>query len=174
MLTTHRLQLRQWRESDLAPFARLNADPRVMEFFPALMTARQSDELALVEQGRIEARGWGLWAVEERVSSAFVGFVGLAEPRFSADFTPCVEIGWRLAPEFWGQGLATEAAAACLEFAQHELRESKVYAFTAAINLRSRAVMERLAMICQGQFLHPQLPEEHPLAWHWLYSKSFD
>ena len=114
-ITTARLRLRPWRDEDLPAFAALNADPRVMEHFPGTLGRAESDALAGRIRDHFEARGFGLWAVEVSGGAAFIGFVGLAVPPFAAHFTPCVEIGWRLAAEHWGKGYATEAAAAALD-----------------------------------------------------------
>src|SRR5262245_19097313 len=115
-IRTKRLLLRDWQESDLAPFAALNADPRVMEFFPAKLSWEESLELARKIRAHAAERGFGLWAVEVPGVANFIGFVGLAVPTFQAAFTPCVEVGWRLAFEFWGQGFAKEAASLALEY----------------------------------------------------------
>src|SRR6185312_10270137 len=115
-LRTPRLLLRPWRDADLAPFAALNADPRVMEFFPRPLDRAESDALAARIRTGLAGREFGLWAVEVPGVAEFIGFVGLSETRFEADFTPCVEVGWRLAHEHWGRGYATEAARAALEF----------------------------------------------------------
>jgi RimJ/RimL family protein N-acetyltransferase len=109
-LTTERLILGRWRASDRAPFRSMNADPRVMEFMPRLLTSEESDRLLERIEGHFEQHGFGLFAAEVRESGLFAGFVGLAVPEFTAPFTPCVEIGWRLACEYWGKGLATEGA----------------------------------------------------------------
>src|SRR6476469_2030538 len=109
-LRTPRLRLRPWRASDRDDFARLNADPRVMQYFPAPLPPDKSHALARILAAHIDANGWGLWAVEIPGVSPFAGFIGLARPSFEAHFTPCVEIGWRLAPETWGRGYATEGA----------------------------------------------------------------
>jgi RimJ/RimL family protein N-acetyltransferase len=163
--------LREWLDADLEPFAELNADPHVAEFLGAPLGRTASD--ALVE--RIAARwttdGHGLWAVERSDDGAFLGFVGLAAPSFEAAFTPCVEVGWRLAPAFWGHGYATEAARAALRFGFTDLRLAEIVSFTTVTNLRSRAVMERLGMTRDpaDDFDHPRLGEDDPLRPHVLY-----
>jgi RimJ/RimL family protein N-acetyltransferase len=170
-LTTTRLQLRRWRESDLTMFADLNADPRVMQHFPGLLTRAESDTRARQIGEHFEQRGFGLWALEVVGSAPFIGFTGLSVPSFETQFTPCVEIGWRLAFPFWGKGYATEAASAVLQFAFRELGLTEVVSFTVPANARSRAVMERIGMRhCPGEdFDHPNLPEGHPLRHHVLY-----
>ena len=116
-LQTDRLILRRWRDADRDAFALMNADPRVMEFFPACLTREQSDAMMDRIEGHFDAHGFGLFAAEVRAAGELAGFVGLAIPGFEAFFTPCVEIGWRLGPAYWNQGLATEGARAVLEFA---------------------------------------------------------
>jgi RimJ/RimL family protein N-acetyltransferase len=145
-LGTARLLLRQWQPSDFDPFATLNADPEVMRFFPAVLTRHESDALAHRQRTLIAERGWGLWAVEVTASQSFIGFIGLAEPRFDAHFTPALEIGWRLSRSHWGYGYATEGARAALTFAFEELEMDEVVSFTSVINMRSRQVMDRLGM----------------------------
>jgi RimJ/RimL family protein N-acetyltransferase len=168
-LRTERLLLRGWRESDLEPFARLNADPQVMRYFPAPLSREESDTLAERIATSLTERSWGLWAVER--DGVFLGFTGLAVPRFEAPFTPAVEIGWRLARAAWGFGYATEAATAVLRFASEELRLDSVVSFTAVENRRSRAVMERIGMVHDeaGDFDHPAIPAPSPLRRHVLY-----
>lgn len=169
-LQTQRLLLRQWRDADLQPFARLNADPRVMEFYPQALTARESDAMARRIQSLIAERGWGLWAVELLSSGAFCGYVGLHVPSAALPFSPCVEIGWRLAAAFWGRGYATEAARAALGVAFGRLGIAEVVSFTSIRNVRSRRVMERIGMRYRGeQFEHPAVPEGSPLRQHLLY-----
>ena len=170
-MRTPRLVLRQWRDADLEPFAALNGDPEVMRYFPATLTREQSDALAARERARIDERGWGLWAVELVDSATFIGFVGLAEARFDAHFTPAVEIGWRLARESWGNGYATEGARAVVDTAFQELGLDEIVSFTAVENEPSRRVMERLGMTHDpgDDFDHPLLPPGHPLGRHVLY-----
>jgi RimJ/RimL family protein N-acetyltransferase len=163
--------LRQWRESDLEPFAALNADRRVMEFMPGCLSRAESDALALRSETEIALQGFGFWAVEVRESAEFIGFVGLHATSFEAHFTPCIEIGWRLAQASWGKGFATEAARECLRFAFDTLALEEVVSFTVPSNRRSRAVMERLGMrrAERDDFEHPRLPAGHPLRHHVLY-----
>ena len=171
ILTTARLRLRQWREEDLAPFAALNADPQVMEFFPKVLTRAESDTVAGRIRDHFARHGFGLWAVEAPGIADFVGFVGLAVPSFEAHFTPCVEIGWRLAREHWGHGYATEAATAALAFAFGDRALEEIVAFTVPANIPSRRVMGRLGMrrLPADDFEHPAIAAGHPLRSHVLY-----
>lgn len=172
-LTSPRLTLRQWRATDVPPFAALNADPEVTEFLGRRLSYQQSAEFVRRAAAELERRGWGLWALE-RADGTFLGCVGLAVPSFSARFTPCVEILWRLARGHWGCGYATQAARECLRCAFETLALPEVVSFTAAGNARSRAVMERLGMQhdAGGDFEHPRLPGGHPLRAHVLYRMS--
>jgi ribosomal-protein-alanine N-acetyltransferase len=169
-LRTARLLLREWRDADLDPFAALNADPEVMGCFPSLLTREVSDAVAVRAQAGLAERGFGLWAVEVERSGSFAGFVGLAEARFVARFTPATEIGWRLGRPFWGHGYATEAPAAVVAFGFAELGIAEIVAFTAVANLGSHRVIERLGMTPDpaGDFDHP-LVADPSLRRHVLY-----
>jgi RimJ/RimL family protein N-acetyltransferase len=170
-LATARLKLRHWSPADLAPFAAMNADPEVMQFMPAPLSRQASDAFAARAQGHLDREGFGLWAVQVQEGPAFIGYVGLQVPSFTAPFTPCVEIGWRLARAAWGCGYATEAARACLEHGFGARALAEVLAFTVPANARSRAVMRRLGMTADpaGSFEHPRLPPGHALRHHLLY-----
>jgi len=170
-LTGARVRLRRWREQDRVPFAAMNADPRVMEFFPGTLSRAESDALADRIEAHLRERGFGLWAIEAPGIAPFIGFAGLSVPRFDAPFMPCVEIGWRLAVAHWRKGYATEAARLALAYGFDTLELPEIVAFTAATNLRSRAVMERLGMHRDpaDDFDHPALPEGDPLQRHVLY-----
>ncbi|MHB1561056.1 MAG: GNAT family N-acetyltransferase [Isosphaeraceae bacterium] len=170
-LRTERLLLRDWRESDLDPFATMNADPEVMEFFPRPLERAESDAAVGRIREHLASHGFGLWAVEVPGVADFIGFVGLAVPQFEAPFTPCVEIGWRLTRRYWGRGYAIEAALAVLDFGFQERGLDEIVSFTAMGNVRSRAVMERIGMTRSPDedFDHPALPEGHPLRRHVLY-----
>lgn len=167
--TTDRLRLRQWRASDRPAFAALNADPRVMEYFPAPLSRAESDAMAERCEVLIAERGWGFWAVERRLDERFIGFVGLHVPVASLPFAPCTEVGWRLAVDCWGQGLATEAAREACRVGFEVLDLEEIVSFTVPANRRSRAVMERLGMTESGRFRHPSLPPDSPFSEHCLY-----
>jgi RimJ/RimL family protein N-acetyltransferase len=163
--------MRRWREQDLEPFAALNADPLVMEHFPATLARDASDALLERIDQAFESQGWGLWALELADEGAFVGFTGLAQVRPDMPFAPAVELAWRLAREFWGRGLASEAARSAAEFGFERAGLQELVAYTAERNTRSRRVMERLAMVHdQGaDFLHPAIAPADGVAPHVLY-----
>jgi RimJ/RimL family protein N-acetyltransferase len=145
-LSTGRLLLRRWREADREPFAAMNADRDVMEYFPARLNPAASDQLIARIEAGFDQLGYGLWALELRATGEFLGFTGLAPASVEARFTPAVEVGWRLARRAWGQGYATEAASAALAFGFGDSGLSEIVSFTSAANVRSRAVMERVGM----------------------------
>ncbi|RJG08176.1 N-acetyltransferase [Noviherbaspirillum cavernae] len=170
---TERLRLRPWRMSDRAPFAALNADSRVMEYFPGTLDGNTSDALAERIGTQLAQRGWGLWAVEIPQACPFIGFVGLSVPADDIPLAPCVEIGWRLAHAHWGKGYASEAARGALRVGFEMLGLAEIVSFTALRNTRSRAVMERIGMQCRDEYFeHPRLPEGHPLRLHVVYRIS--
>jgi RimJ/RimL family protein N-acetyltransferase len=174
MLSTSRLRLRIWRENDLPPFAAMNADPRVMEFLPKVLNREESDALAGQIIENLKRDGFGLWAVEVPEVADFIGFVGLNAPTFEAHFTPCIEIGWRLAFEHWGRGYATEAATAVLKHGFEQLGLNEVVSFTVPANARSRRVMTKIGMTYSpaDDFDHPRLPQGDSLRRHVLYRMS--
>lgn len=172
-LSTQRMHLRQWHARDFAPFAALNADAEVMRHFPAPLTRPQSDAMADRIQALIAERGWGFWAAEHRASGEFMGFIGLHIPAADLPCSPCMEIGWRLARPFWGQGLATEGARVALAHGFDVLCLASIVSFTALSNLRSQAVMQRLGMLRDEEnFEHPAVPQGHALRRHCLYRLS--
>ena len=162
-LRTERLLLRAWRDSDRGPYAALNADPKVMEFFPAALNRGQSDDSVDRLIAHHGERGFTGWAVQVLQSSRgpaeFIGFVGLLVPTFDPPFPhaadPVVEIGWRLSADWWGLGLATEAAVAAVGYGLNVLRLPEIVSFTVPTNVRSRAVMERIGMTYDTDFDHP-------------------
>jgi RimJ/RimL family protein N-acetyltransferase len=170
-IETERLRLRDWVDEDAEPFAAINVDPRVMEFFSKRLTREQSDAFLAGNRANIAADGWGLYAVEEKASGKFVGYVGLARPGFEAHFTPAIEIGWRLARSAWGAGCATEAARAVVDHAFGVLDLDALVSFTTEWNQPSRRVMEKIGMSRDPRedFLHPRVPPDHKLAPHVLY-----
>ncbi len=171
MLTTERLILRPWRDTDRAAFAALNADPVVMRFFPAPLAREESDALFTRIRRRMAEQGFGLWAAEEKQSGECCGFVGLNRVGAELPFAPAVEISWRLARRFQGQGYATEAAQHALQAGFHHYKLAEIVSFTTLQNLPSQRVMEKLGMTRCGEFDHPLLPAGHPLLRHVLYRK---
>jgi len=168
-LETPRLRLRQWRDSDREPFAALNSDPEVMQYFAAPLSRHASDASIAAWRSQFEERGWSNWAVEEHDFGRFAGFVGLTVPVRVLPFSPCVEIGWRLSREQWGKGYATEAAREVLRVGFERLSLDEIVSFTAVLNRRSWAVMERIGMKRHDDFDYPAFPDGHPLRRHCLY-----
>ncbi len=170
-LRTDRLWLRRWLPDDRVPFARLNADPLVVEFLPGTLSRAESDTMADRVEAHFQKHGFGLWAVEIPGVTRFAGFVGLSIPRFESHFTPCIEIGWRLDAEHWNRGYATEGARAALAFGFQSLQVEEIVSFTVPGNVRSRRVMEKIGMThsANDDFDHPALPAGHPLRRHVLY-----
>jgi len=172
--TTERLILRRWRLDDREPFARLNADPRVMEFLPGTLSRAENDRFVDYIEAQFLQCGFSLYAAELRQDQRFIGFIGVHVPKFLAAFMPCVEIGWRLAADVWGQGLATEGG---LEVVRHSfavLGLEELVSFTAIVNTKSQRVMQKIGMTHDpaGDFDHPRVPKGHPLCRHVLYRLS--
>jgi 3-dehydroquinate dehydratase / shikimate dehydrogenase len=171
VLKTKRLVLRPWKEEDFEPFAHMNADPRVMEFFPSTLKREESDQLAQRWSSTIEGQGWGFWAAGVPGVADFIGIIGICQVPSNYPCAPAVEIGWRLAYDFWGKGYAVEGARAALEFGFHKLQLGEIVSFTAVQNLRSRRVMEKLGMHHKigDEFDHPKLAAGHHLGRQVLY-----
>ena len=173
VLSTARLHLVDFTKAHLDGFAAMNADPAVMEFFPATLSR---DESAAFLQRIIhhkDEKGFSLMALHLREDDRFIGFTGLLGADFEAHFTPAVEIGWRFAKFAWGQGLGPEAARACLAYGFDQLGLQEIVSFTAAINKRSVRVMEKIGMTHRqaDDFDHPKLADNDPLCRHVLYRK---
>lgn len=175
-LETPRLICRPWADSDRAPFAALNADPVSMQHFPAPLTRAESDALVDAMIAYRAETGFCLSAVARKADGAFIGMVGLHQVRFTAPFTPAVEIGWRILRAHEGQGYVTEAARSWLAYGFETLGLPRIVSFTVPANLPSRAVMERIGMtrVDDGDFDHPRLAEGHPLRRHVLYAITRD
>lgn len=172
---TERVNLRQWRAEDKPLFAAINADPKVMEYFPSTLSRAQSDALVDRVSNDINLSGWGFWAAERVDTAEFIGFVGI---NFSAEglpFAPCVDIGWRLGSQHWGQGLATEAAHGAMAFAFSHASIEKLVSMTSLANTASERVMQKLGMIKSPKtFLHPKIAQGHLLQEHVLYELNRD
>jgi RimJ/RimL family protein N-acetyltransferase len=171
VIVTERLLLREWRNTDVDPFAAMNSDPRVMEYFPETYSEERTRRFVARIRECWAERGYGLWAVERQDTGRFIGYVGLWPATFPAHFTPAVEVGWRLAADQWRNGYATESARASLRYGFDTVGLDEIVSFTSGLNVRSWRVMERLGMRrdASGDFEHPNLPEGHPLRPHVLY-----
>ena len=167
-IETERLILRSWKSDDLSLFSMMNKDARVMRYFPAFLSDAETEAFYNRIQVEFDQKGWGLYAVEIKSTGEFIGYVGLHEIGFDADFTPGIEIGWRLAADHHNNGYATEAAKAVLTLARNAGIE-RLYSFTAKINTPSERVMQKTGMEYAGVFDHPKLPEDSPLCTHVLY-----
>src|SRR6185436_18443681 len=171
MLETDRLLLRRWKLSDREPFAEMNADPRVMEFFPDCLTREESDRLIESIETHVDNHGFGLFAAELKAEAKLIGFIGLHVAGFQAHFTPCVEIGWRIGAQYWAKGLAPEGSRAVIRFAFDRLKLESLVSFTVPENTAARQLMEKLGMTCdpKDDFDHPKLPVGHRLKRNVLY-----
>lgn len=171
IIETERLILRAWQESDADRYFVINQDKKVIEFLPGPLTIEQVHSFMTTNNQSILEKEMGFFAVEIKQLKKLIGFIGMSSVNFIAHFTPAVEIGWRLASEFWGQGYATEGAKACLKHGFKKLALEEIIAFTVPNNQRSIQVMEKIGMQrdLKGDFYHPKLAADHPLAAHILY-----
>ena len=169
LFQSDRLGFRPWKASDEVPFGQMNSDPLVMEFFPKMLTAEENRAFVKRIMDAFAENNSCFYAVDLLETGEFIGFIGFSRPRFEADFTPCVEIGWRLKKEVWGQGLATEGAKRCLEYGFDDLGFEEVFSFTATLNKRSERIMQKIGMSKIGEFDHPKIEKGHRLERHVLY-----
>lgn len=174
LFTSNRLGFRNWKESDYVPFAHMNADKKVTEFFPSALSQSQSDGMVDRMKQHFSTHGFTFYAVEELKSGVFIGFIGIVKPTFDAFFTPCYEIGWRLAAPFWNKGYATEGAKTVLQYAFSTLKMNEIHAITSLPNLKSAHIMKKVGMKKIGEFDHPKLPDGHYLERHVVYAIKHD
>ncbi len=179
IIETARLGLRLWQDKDIPLFIKMNQDPKVMEFFPKMLSPEESMGMVERIKRHFTEHGFGLWAVEAKADQTFIGFIGLsvppfAVPQYETAFRPHVEVGWRLASEYWGRGFAQEGARACLEYGFKQFELGEIISFTSALNLRSENVMKKVGMEFVKRFEHPNLESGHRLSSHLLYLKKRD
>jgi len=173
IIETQRLLFRTWEDEDAGVFARINQDPKVIEFLRGPMTLMEAQNFIRANNQCFEKDKRCLFATVIKETNELIGFIGLSSPNFAAHFTPCVEIGWRLVSTQWGQGYATEGAEAVLHYGFTESGLNEIVSFTVPANLRSVRVMEKIGMQrdVKGDFAHPKLPADHRLSQHILYRK---
>ena len=157
IIKTDRLGLRNWQEKDITPATKMNADKAVREFFPNTLSQLETEVFIKTMQHHFATHGYCYFAVDALETNEFIGFIGLSNQTFKSDFTPCVDIGWRLLPEFWGKGYATEGALACINFAFTTLKLKEVYAIAPELNLKSQRVMQKIGMTEYINFVHPKI-----------------
>ncbi len=157
LFKSERLGFREWQTTDIPQMADINTDPEVMAFFPNTLTRQQTAEFIERMQKQFALKGFCYFAVDNLEDGAFIGFIGLSEQTFEADFTPCTDIGWRLSKRFWGKGYATEGATKCLSYAFAQLKQKKINAIAPKVNLRSEQIMKKIGMKKVGNFIHPLL-----------------
>lgn len=163
IIQTERLGLRTWYPDDLELLTALNADPEVMEHFPGTLDRSQSLDFLGKMNEHFEKYGHCYWAVDRLDTGNFIGFIGLKYQDFVSEFTPCVDIGWRLMRQEWGQGFAPEGASACLTYGFKQLGLKKIFSFCPEVNKNSERVMVKIGMQRLSTFNHPLLPSESPL-----------
>lgn len=172
-IKTKRLILRDWKESDIPKFIKMNADKDVRRYFPNIATPEESREFVLSAQSDIDARGFGLFAVERRDTNEFIGFTGIQvweeEGPLKLHFLPTIEIGWRFAKPHWNQGFATEAALGVVKFVERNTDIKEIYAYTSSINYPSINIMLKLGMQKVQSFEHPLIMEGHSLKTQVVY-----
>lgn len=166
---SERLGFRRWQEEDKEPFAAMNQDPEVMQYFPDTLSKEESDLLIGRFEEHTNTKGYGIWAVERKEDGAFIGFIGLLEINMDVEFKGNTEIGWRLDKRFWKKGFAVEGANACLAYAFDNLGLNEVYSLTAVLNKPSETVMKRIGMVKASEFENPKIEDGNPLKKHVLY-----
>lgn len=172
LFTSERLGFRNWQHYDVESMAAINSDPQVMEFFPGVLSLQETSDFISRMQEQFSKTGYCYFAVDKIDENEFIGFIGLSDKTFAADFTPCVDIGWRLKSSAWGNGNATEGAKRCLEYGFNELKLNKIFAMAPVINLKSEKIMQKIGMTKVKTFLHPLLANDERLGECLLYEKK--
>lgn len=166
---SERLGFREWKNTDSLPFSKMNMDLEVMEFFPRILTKVESNNLVEKIKLMFAEYNYGLYAVDRLDSNEFMGFIGFWHPNFESEFTPCIEIGWRIKRQEWNNGFATEGASRCLKFGFENLNFSEVVSLTSTVNLKSERVMKKIGMTKLGEFEHPDIQDKSILKKHIIY-----
>ncbi len=163
LFTSDRLGFRNWNPDDIDELHEINSDQKVMEFFPSLPTKEQTTEFIKRMTKQFEEKGFCYFAVDRLENNELIGFIGLSEQTYDAEFTPCIDIGWRIKSTEWNKGFATEGAKKCLDYAFNTLKIRKVYSIAPKINTKSEHIMIKIGMQKEGEFEHPSLLENNSL-----------
>ena len=169
LFTSERLGFRNWHLSDIDKMHEINSDEKVMEFFPCIPTKEQTTEFIERMKKQFEDKGFCYFAVDKLEDNDFIGFIGLSEQTYDADFTPCIDIGWRIKSSEWNKGFATEGAKRCLSYASDNLKLEKIYSIAPKINIRSEHIMSKIGLKKQYEFEHPLLANDERLKYCVLY-----
>jgi ribosomal-protein-alanine N-acetyltransferase len=167
-----RIGFRNWIEEDLKPFIDMNASDKVMHYFPTTLSGEETKLVYDRIQRHFQKHEYGFYAVDDISTGKWMGFIGFQHVRFEASFSPAIEIGYRLLPQYWGKGIGTEGGLACLKYAKEHLDFDQVVSFTARVNLPSQHVMEKIGLIFRYEFDHPLVRKDDPLRKHVLYQKT--
>ena len=169
IFTSERLGFRNWRLGDIDKMHEINSDEKAMEFFPCIPTKEQTTEFIERMKKQFEDKGFCYFAVDKLEDNDFIGFIGLSEQTYNADFTPCIDIGWRIKSSEWNKGFATEGAKRCLSYALDNLKLEKIYSIAPKINIRSEHIMSKIGLKKQYEFEHPLLANDERLKYCVLY-----
>jgi RimJ/RimL family protein N-acetyltransferase len=156
IFTSERLGFRNWLQDDIAPMAKINADPLVMEFFPTIKSYEETEQFIIRMQKQLADKSYCYFAVDKLIDGSFIGFIGLSMQTFEPA-NHCIDIGWRLCKNEWNKGYATEGAQRCLHYAFDDLGLQNVIAIAPKANLRSIHIMQRIGMQETREFIHPLL-----------------
>ena len=176
LFISKRLGFRAFKQEDEHPFRLLNQDKAVMKYFPFLLSDEASKDFMERINNNLQNNGYGFFAVEIIKTGQLIGFIGLQKVTFESEFTPCIEIGWRIRREFWNQGYATEGAMACLKYGFEEQKFDKILSFCPKVNKASERIMQKIGMTKQGEFLHPKIldyPRISSCVWYEITKKQF-
>jgi RimJ/RimL family protein N-acetyltransferase len=169
---SERLGFRNWNIKDIDPMFELNSDKQVMEFFPTMPTKHQTIEFIERMRNQYDDSGFCYFAVDMLTNHKFIGFIGLSKQTYNADFTPCIDIGWRIKSSEWNKGLATEGAKRCLDYALNDLKIEYVYSVAPKLNVKSEHIMKKIGMKKQYEFEHPLLTNDERLKMCVLYKTA--
>jgi RimJ/RimL family protein N-acetyltransferase len=169
LFLSERLGFRNWKSTDIDELHKINSDERVMEFFPSVSTKKQTIEFIEKMKKQYKDNGFCYFAVDKLENNNFIGFIGLSEQTYLANFTPCIDIGWRIKHNEWNNGFATEGAKKCLQYAFEALKIEEIFSIAPKVNLKSEHVMKKIGLEKQYEFEHPLLKNEKRLKTCVLY-----